>query len=173
MNRFEHSSLLLLFAVLSCLASGLGLRAQERGEIGIAVGSTPPAVEIEDLEGAPVALATYIIDRPAVVEFWATWCENCAALQPHMDAAYERFGEEVAFVAVAVAVAQSRRSVSRHLEREPVPYPVLWDAGGKAVRSFLAPATSYVVVLDRSGSVAYTGIGPDQDIEAAIEKVLP
>ena len=34
------------------------------------------------------------------------------------------------------------------------------------------PATSYVVVLDRSGKVVYTGVGAKQDLEPAILKAL-
>jgi ribosomal protein S5 len=34
------------------------------------------------------------------------------------------------------------------------------------------PATSYVVVTDRTGKVVYTGLGGEQDIEAAIQKAL-
>ncbi len=49
---------------------------------------------------------------------------------------------------------------------------VLWDTDGRAVRAFMAPSTSYVVVLDAAGRVAYTGLGEDQDIEAAIERAL-
>jgi hypothetical protein len=48
---------------------------------------------------------------------------------------------------------------------------VLWDGAGNAVRAFDAPATSYVVILDRQGKVAYTGVGPDQDLEAALARV--
>jgi hypothetical protein len=62
--------------------------------------------------------------------------------------------------------------VRRHIEKEPMPFPVLWDDGGGAVRAFLAPATSYVVVLDAAGTVTYTGIGPDQDIDAAVRTAL-
>ena len=34
------------------------------------------------------------------------------------------------------------------------------------------PATSYVVVINKAGKVVYTGLGGDQDLEAAIKKVL-
>jgi hypothetical protein len=53
-----------------------------------------------------------------------------------------------------------------------MPFPVLWDGEGKATRAFRAPTTSYVVILDVNGKVAYTGVGPDQDIEAAVRRVL-
>ncbi len=148
------------------------LGAQQRGEIGIAVGETPVPPVVETLDGTPVDLADRVGERPLLLEFWASWCEQCEALQPSMDAAHARYGEEVGFLAVAVAVAQTRRAVRRHLERHAVPFPMLWDAGGAAARAFLVPATSYVVVLDREGKVAYTGIGPEQDIVKAVGDVL-
>ena len=55
---------------------------------------------------------------------------------------------------------------------EPVDFPVLWDEGGRAVRAFLAPGTSYIVVLDEEGIVVYTGSGAGQDIEAAVRTAL-
>ena len=35
-----------------------------------------------------------------------------------------------------------------------------------------APATSYVVVLDKTGKVVYTGVGGKQDVEAAVKKAM-
>jgi hypothetical protein len=90
-----------------------------------------------------------------------------------MRAAFQRHGSQVDFVVVAVGVNQSRASVKRHVEGHPLPASrVLWDGSGSAVRAFDTPATSYVVLLDRQGKVAYTGIGPDQDLEAAIARAL-
>jgi hypothetical protein len=40
------------------------------------------------------------------------------------------------------------------------------------VRAFQAPATSYVVILDGQGRVVYTGIGADQDLDAALEEAV-
>jgi hypothetical protein len=49
---------------------------------------------------------------------------------------------------------------------------VLWDARGAAVRAFQTPSTSYVVALDASGRVVYTGLGEEQDLDAAARKAL-
>jgi hypothetical protein len=40
------------------------------------------------------------------------------------------------------------------------------------VRAFQAPSTSYIAVLDSKGKVVYTGVGADQNIEAALETAL-
>ncbi len=140
--------------------------------MGIAVGARPPAVTVADLDGKPVDLGTIIGKRPVLLEFWATWCPRCAALLPKMEAARSRFGDQVDFVAIAVAVGQTPAAVKRHLARHPIPFRFLWDSDGNAVRAFQAPATSFVVVLDRDGTVAYTGIGEEQDIEAAVRRVV-
>ena len=146
--------------------------AQEYGEIGIALGERPELVEIEDLDGNPVSLATYAQGRPVLIEFWARWCENCEELLPQMADVYSRYKDQIEFLAVSVAVAQTPRSVKRHLAQHPVDYPTLWDVGGRAVRAFLAPATSYIVALDADGLVVYTGNGPEQDIEAAVLRAI-
>ncbi len=141
--------------------------------MGIALGATPPAVTIQDLDGHPVNLGTMIGKRPLLVEFWAAWCPRCAALMPQLDSAYARHKNSVGFVAVAVAVNESAASVKRHLVRQPAPFPFLWDANGAAVRAFQAPSTSYIALLDAKGKVVYTGVGAEQDIEAALRKVAP
>jgi len=132
-----------------------------------------PAPEL-DLDGFYGRLRSlgYLGGRVLVLEFWATWCENCEALHPRMLAAHERFWDRVDFFAIAVGVGQSERRVRGHLAQHPVPYPTLWDGGGEAVRSFETPATSYIVILDDNGRVAYTGLGRDQDVDRAIREVL-
>jgi predicted transcriptional regulator len=49
---------------------------------------------------------------------------------------------------------------------------VVYDADGSAASAYDAPATSYVVVIDRAGKVVYTGVGGTQDLDAAIRKAL-
>src|SRR3989440_8608004 len=146
------------------------LRSQET--IGIPIGQTPPAVTLQNLNGDSVALSQWIGKKPVLVEFWATWCPICAELLPRMEAAKQKFGDRAEFIVVAVAVNQSRNSVRRHLERHSMPFTFLWDGNGAAVRAFQAPSTSYIAVLDSKGKVVYTGVGEDQDIEAALRRAL-
>ncbi len=164
------------YAVRSALCAGMLFLspALVRGQdvIGIPVGETPPAVTLENLNGDSVALSQWIGKKPAIVEFWATWCPICAELLPRMEAAQKKFGDRAEFLVVAVAVNQSKNTVRRHLERHPMPFTFLWDGNGAAVRAFQAPSTSYIAVLDANGRVVYTGVGEDQDIEAALEKAV-
>jgi len=138
--------------------------------IGIPVGQTPPAVSVQSLNGDTVSFARWVGKKPVIVEFWATWCPICEALLPRMEAAQKKYGDKAEFVVVAVAVNQSQSSVRRHIEKHPMPFTFVWDGNGAAVRAFQGPSTSYIAVLDAKGKVVYTGVGEDQNIEAAIQK---
>lgn len=166
-----RSAWCVVFSVLVLSVGAARPAPAQDDEVGIAIGARPPAVTVADLDGKPVDLSTIIGKKPVLLEFWATWCPRCAALLPKMEAARSRFGDQVEFVAIAVAVGQTPAAVRRHLARHPIPLRLLWDSDGNAVRAFQAPATSFVVVLDRDGKVAYTGIGEEQDIEGAVKRV--
>lgn len=125
-----------------------------------------------DLDGNTIDLADYIGKQLVLLEFWATWCPLCAQLAPRIDAAYERFGDEVAVITVAVGINQDVRSIRGHLEDHPVPGLIVFDGDGRAAPAFEAPGTSYVVILDAEGRVAYTGGGGEQDIEGAVARVV-
>lgn len=141
-------------------------------DIGLPLGTVPPATTIEDLDGNPVDLTRWVGRQPVLIEFWATWCPNCEQLFPHLAAAQRRYADSVAFLVVAVAVNQSQRSIKRYLERHAMPFTVLWDTRGRAVRAFDAFTTSYVVVLDAGGRVVYTGTGGGQNVIPALERAL-
>jgi len=161
-----------LMLALFCFAPLSGAAQSGVGEVSLAIGTVAPDATLQDLEGNDLVLLDVIGGKPALIEFWATWCENCEALQPQLDEIHERFGEELTVVAVAVAVAQSPRRVTRHVESHGTGYPYLWDADGNTVRAYEATTTSVVVLLDADGVVAYTGVGAGQDLIGAVEQLL-
>lgn len=153
------------------LALAGGPRAAQAQDEGIAVGVPAPRVVINDLDGHPVDLGNDIGTRPVFLEFWATWCEICKALYPRMEAAAAKYGARVAFYGINVTVNQTPARVRRYLADHHPPFRTLYDADGVGVRAYQAPTTSYVVIIDRHGNIAYTGSGADQDLDAALAKV--
>jgi len=160
---------LLALATASALAFPLALAGQD---VGLPLGTAAPAVTLADLDGKTVDLGQYVGKQPVLLEFWATWCPLCKALEPSLKAAHAKYGTKVKFVAVGVGVNETPASIKRHLANHPLPFPVLYDAAGAAVRAYQAPTTSYIVVLDRAGMVVYTGAGAEQDIAAVLQRLL-
>jgi thiol-disulfide isomerase/thioredoxin len=158
-------------AALIATASAAGAPALAQ-DLGIEVGSRAPAVTVQSLDGRQIDLGSYIGKTPMLIEFWATWCPNCRELMPTLLDAEKKYGKQVRFVVIAVAINQSPEKVRRWLAAHPMPHDFVYDVEGKAAGAFDAPATSYVVVLDKTGRVVYTGLGGKQDLEAALKKAL-
>jgi len=160
---------LLTLAVVSTLVLPVGLAGQD---VGLPLGTKAPDVTVVDLDGKSVHLGQYVGKQPVLLEFWATWCPLCQALEPSLKAAHAKYGVKVTFIAVGVGVNETPASIKRHLAAAPLPFLVLYDANGAAVRAYQAPTTSYIVVLDRAGKVVYTGAGAEQDIAAVLQRLL-
>ena len=160
----------ILSLAVAVLLSASALGAQE---VGLPVGTRAPAAAVETLDGKPADLASYLGKTPAVLEFWASWCENCKALEPQLKAVARKYAGKVRFVAVAVSVNQSPERVRAFARQHPLPVEFVYDRAGKATDVYEAPATSYIVVVDRGGKIVYTGQGSDQDLDAAIRKASP
>ena len=152
---------------LGLLALGSRLSAQD---IGLEIGTVGPAAAVETLDGKPADLSQWVGKKPVLLEFWATWCGNCAQLHPHMLEMHKKYGARVEFVAVAVSFNQSVARAKAYVEKHEIPWTTLYDNKGNAGGAYDAPATSYIVVLDKAGKVIYTGLGGSQNLEPALRK---
>lgn len=158
-------------AMLACalLAAPAWVAGQD---IGLEVGTQAPPAVVETLDGKPFDLGEYVGKTPMVIEFWALWCGNCKQLEPALKAAHAKYGSRVKFVTVAVSVNQTPARVKAYMERFDIPGEHYYDRRGNASGAYDAPATSYVVVVNASGTVVYTGVGGRQDLDGAIQRAL-
>lgn len=149
-----------------------GARYAHAQESGIPVGTKAPAAKLETLDGKSADLAQVLGKGPVMIEFWATWCDNCRELEPALLAVQKKYAGKVQFVGVAVSVNQSPELVRRYIEKHGLAGAQFYDRKGGAIDAYDVPATSFVVVVDKNGKVVYTGLGGAQDLEAAIRKAL-
>jgi thiol-disulfide isomerase/thioredoxin len=165
---FIYRALFLL--VFAALFSGArALRAQD---LGIDVGKRAPAAIVHTLDGKSVDLGSYVGKMPMFIEFWAVWCPNCRHLEPALIAAEKKYGSRMKFIGVAVAINQTAERVKLYAEKHGLKHQIVFDTEGNAAEAYDAPATSYIVIVDRAGKIVYTGVGGDQNLEAAIKKAL-
>lgn len=158
-----------LFVIPALAAAPALLSSQE----GLAVGSRVPAkAPLETLDGKPADLSQFVGKGPVVFEFWASWCPNCRMLESQISALARRYAGRVQFVFVAVSVNQPVALVRKHIARHPLPGVVLYDRQGFASEAYEAPATSYVVIVNASGRVVYSGSGGAQKLGAAVARAL-
>jgi thiol-disulfide isomerase/thioredoxin len=165
----KHLLTAIVVVAMSALTTGRA-RAQEGG---IKLDADAPDAAVETLDGRKVDLRSYLHGKPAVLEFWATWCPLCKQLEPRMQAAREKYADRVAFVSVGVKDNQSPEKQKAFVESKHLGGEFVFDRDGTAVAAYKVPHTSYLVVVDAKGKVVYTGVGGEQNVDAAIMKALP
>ncbi len=141
-------------------------------EMGIMVGSAAPGAAVESLDGAAMDLGGMYGEKPVVLEFWATWCPLCKKLEPAMKAAQAKYAGDVRFVSVGVPANQSAERQKAYVEKQQLGGTFVFDKDGAAMKAYAVPHTSYVVVIDKAGKVVYTGVGAEQDLDAAVQKAM-
>jgi thiol-disulfide isomerase/thioredoxin len=157
---------------LSLIILGATPNAARAQDLGLEVGSTAPPAKVFTLDGKEADLAQYIGKTPMLIEFWATWCPNCQELEPTLLEVAKKYGGRVKFVGVAVSVNENPARVKAFVAKHGLPGDQYFDTKGNATGAYDAPATSYVVIIDKAGKVVYTGLGGKQDLDAAIKKAL-
>jgi thiol-disulfide isomerase/thioredoxin len=169
MKNYRFLAALGMTVLLTFSAHGARLAAQD---IGLQLGTVVSNAKVETLDGKPVDMSQYVGKTPVLIEFWATWCGNCQQLEPALKSLHEKYGKRVQFLGVAVSFNQSTERVKAYVEKHGLPWTQLYDRKGDASMVYDAPATSYVVVLDKAGKVVYTGLGGKQNLEPALRKAL-
>jgi thiol-disulfide isomerase/thioredoxin len=141
-------------------------------EGGPTIGQPAPKVRTTDLDGRVVDLGDWIGKRPVFLEFWATWCESCAALKPTVDSVIARFSDRVEFIGIDVAFGETVPGVRAWLADHRPGFQVLYDSAATAIRAYDIQATSSVILIGADGKVAYTGVGGAQDLAGALTRML-
>ena len=167
-RRLLHGIVAVLITMTAALPTSLC--AQEAA--GIAMGAKAPGAAVQSLDGTAIDLRTFMNGKPVVLEFWATWCPLCKQLEPAMQAARTRYANEVRFVGVGVSTNQSAERQRDFIAQRQMTGDYVFDNAGAAVAAYKVPHTSYVVVIDATGTVVYTGVGGTQDIDAAVRTAL-
>lgn len=135
------------FSLAALVVAALSLPAEGRPERAIA-----PDVELKRLDGKGVFRLSDFRGRVLVLDFWATWCEPCKRSLPRHLELTERYGIELALI--ALSVDEKLTTAKSYVERHQLPLAFAHDSSGAAARSFGVDSMPYAVVIDRAGRVA-------------------
>lgn len=139
-----------------------------------AAGRVAPALPGERLSGPPVTLSSLLAGahgRPALVVFWASWCETCAQEAP----ALERFYRSAAGRGRLVAVDWSdpvTGAARAFVRRYRWTFPVLRDAEGTVGADYgLGTGLPDTFLLDAHGRIRRVMRGPQSvsSLNAAVQ----
>ncbi|HSQ15324.1 MAG TPA: TlpA disulfide reductase family protein [Candidatus Binatia bacterium] len=163
-ERYKEGTMPYRFAVAAMLflLCGVALAGPERvvpeGGAGAAMpgASTGPAADftLPDLDGRPVALGPFLGKTPVLLVFWATWCPECKAAIPEINALTTGpLAEKLQIF--GLDYRESREKVALAVTSRGIRYTVLLDEHGQAAKAYGVVGIPTYVLIDRRGYVAY------------------
>ena len=153
-NRYAVAALLFLLCGASLAGPG---RLLSGGGAGASPGAgidRPADFTLPDLGGRPVALGPFLGKKPVFLVFWATWCPECEAAIPEINAMTTGpLAEKLQIL--GLDFRESREKVALAVKSRGIRFPVLLDERGQVARAYGVVGIPTYVLIDRRGIVAY------------------
>ena len=162
-------------AALLFLLCGVALAGPERvlpeGGGGAAIPGAPtgpaPDFTLPDLDGRPVTLGPFLGKKPVLLVFWATWCPECKAAIPEINAmATGPLAEKLRIF--GIAFREPREKVARAVKSRGIRYPVLLDGKGKVARAYGVVGIPTYVLIGSDGVIVYKSHALPGDLSTRI-----
>lgn len=154
----------LTLPLLGVLVAALGRDMTVRSPL---VGRTAPAFSLLPAGGGAAVGTTELRGRPAVVNFWATWCVPCYQEHGVLTRAASALQGRVRFV--GVVYEDTEENVLRFAKEYGTTYPSLLDPEGRTAIAYGIFGVPETYFLDASGTIVSKYVGPLSEARLAFE----
>ncbi len=122
------------------------------------VGRPAPAFSLAPLGGGDRVSLTELRGRPAVINFWASWCLPCVQEHGALVSAAQASGDRVRFL--GVLYEDTEADAHAFLRLHGTSYPSLLDPGGRTAIAYGLSGVPETYFIDAQGSVVAKHVGP-------------
>ncbi len=171
-------ALVVAVAALACGSAnvrpgGIPLHERPSGQVA----SAAPNINVETFHHGTYNLEENV-GRPVLINFWFPSCPPCRAELPDLQAAYEKYGDEVDFLGVQQVSVDTEQEGIEFLDGLGITYPNFADvpAAGSTLVQFQYEVLSYptTIFLNRDHSInrEWVGLINESNLEEQIEAVI-
>ena len=161
--------LLIIPVVLLFIVGGIGLfRARPEAEFGKAA----PAFDLPRLTGSGTISLADLKGKPAVINFWASWCEPCKTEAPEFAKVSKAFAGQVSFL--GVTMLDGKDPALAYTKRYKIGYDNVRDSRGVIAKRYSVTGVPETAFVDASGRLVgkYIGAFTPGRLEDAVTKLL-
>lgn len=135
------------------------------------VGDTPPDFSATALDGTAVSMAA-LAGQPTWLTFGASWCPDCRAESPDVQAAYETYGPQG--LAVVGVFDEDAAAAGEYAERVGFTFPLVADPSGAIADLYRVYGIPIHFFVGRDGTIQEVRIGrlTPSDMDRAIGQIL-
>jgi len=127
--------------------------------------------EITLLDGTPASLEALVDGRPAIVNFWASWCAPCKVELPLFEAVHQEHPE---IAMIGINLQEKQKTAVRYWEAGGYSFPSLLDPNAELKRQFDLFTQPTTFFLDAEGTIVSRKDGPlnEEELVERVEELL-
>lgn len=116
---------------------------------------------------------THRLEKPLVLNFWASWCGPCQLEAPHLAELHQTYGDELNIVAVNLTSHDHYPTAQKFVERFGLDFPIPLDIEGQIGETYGIPSIPTTFFIAPDGKIMDKIIGYEPNtLEAKIEELL-
>lgn len=137
------------------------------------VGFQSPRFELQGLSGESFSLAD-LNGKPALINFWASWCGPCRKEAPELVRLYEQYKDQIAFYAINMTADDSIAGAKAFVEEFKLPFPILMDENGAVTAQYRVKSIPTTFFVDGRGTIQSitTGLVASDSLEKQILQAI-
>jgi len=151
-------------------AQTTALPTKEAPEIGFLA----PAFELETLDGGKLGIARGELDKPVIVNFWASWCDPCRMEAPILSDLYLKYKDQIDIYGVNGTLYDDLASVEAFVKQYKYEFPILLDRENGVYKSYRVPGYPTSFFIDRNGVVrdVIIGLPGHEEFESRLKRLI-
>jgi len=142
----------LLVLALLIVALALGFRHDPNSITSPLVTKPAPSFALRLLDGKGTVSLAALRGRPVIVNFWASWCVACVDEHNYLRAAWQTYGDQVAFV--GIDYQDSAADAQKFMKDHGGGWPVVQDPGQGTAIGFGVYGVPETYFIDRQGVIS-------------------
>ncbi|KYQ86786.1 MULTISPECIES: TlpA disulfide reductase family protein [Thermoactinomyces] len=113
--------------------------------------------------------------KPAIINFWATWCENCKREMPLLEKVYQSKQDQVQIIMVHTTHLDRKEAAQQYIKQHGYTFPAGLDTDGRVSDLYRVSALPQTFFIDKNGRIIHHQIGEltpavlDQQLSRLIE----
>jgi len=136
---------------------------------------TMPNIPLFNLDGSETTFEDVRLGKPAVINYFASWCPPCKQELPHFQKAYETYKDQISFIFLDALDGQREtlETVKAFIRDFPFTGPVYYDEGIFAY-IFQTNSLPTTVFINADGTLAngYLGYVSESVLQQNLDKLL-